>query len=441
VRRPSLLLPVAVLAVLGFTLPAAADIIHLRSGRSIQAGEWWIEGDTLHYESGAGTVGLPRSEVVRVERTSSPGAGSISTAPAPREGSGGRREWTLPEMEPAELLKLGGLMHEGKSALERREFEAASAAFMAVLRERPEISPARVGYALSEMAMNRDSLALSVIVEGLVLDPDNADLHELLGDLRNREERVDDAVRAWKDAFRLAPNDRLREKITKGERELHAGRYYAFSTSPHFNVRYGDDLDPSLAAAVTDRLEEQYWTVADALRHAPQQPITVLLYPERQFRDVTLAPESVAGLFDGKIRVPLGGIRTIDSRAEALLIHELTHAVIHAKTRGNCPRWLHEGLAQRFEGRPVTRATRQEILRTLEGIAPSHWESRGFSYPAAHSLTRYLESRAGLDGLVRVLDRLGEGMDAEQALQHVYGEGYDQLCRLWAEELAGEDDR
>lgn len=39
--------------------PAVADVLHLRQGGSIATSAWWVEGDTLFYESAAGTIGLP----------------------------------------------------------------------------------------------------------------------------------------------------------------------------------------------------------------------------------------------------------------------------------------------------------------------------------------------------------------------------------------------
>lgn len=328
-------------------------------------------------------------------------------------------------------------MSDGVAALNARDFRTASSLFLAILGDHPEIGEARVGYALSEIALDRDGLALSIVLEGLVRDPSDPRLHELQGDLMDRDERVEDAVRAWREAFRLEPNDRLREKILKGERELAAGRDYAFSTSPHFNVRYGDGLEPRLAEEIVDLLEERYWRLSRELRHGPDQPITVLLYPMQQFRDVTKSAEWVGGVYDGKIRVPLGGIDRIDPRAEAVLVHELTHAFVHSKTRGNCPRWLHEGLAQRFEGRHDDARNRREVVALLDGIEPQEWDAARFSYPGALSLVLHLESRRGLDGLIHVLDRLGDGDDIDTALRAVYAEDYRGVCRRWAAAVQG----
>lgn len=412
-------------ALIGLALacPASADVLHLRQGGSIATASWWVEGDTLYYESAAGTIGLPRGEVVRIERSEIPDADDRPAPPA----SPSR---TVPRPSPSD--ELAGAMADGVAALNARDFRTASSVFLAILGDHPEIGEARVGYALSEIALDRDGLALSIVLEGLVRDPSDPRLHELHGDLMDRDERVEDAVRAWREAFRLEPNDRVREKILKGERELAAGRDYAFSTSPHFNVRYGDGMDPRLAEEIVDLLEERYWQLSSELRHGPDQPITVLLYPMQEFRDVTRSAEWVGGVYDGKIRVPLGGIDRIDPRAEAVLVHELTHAFVHSKTRGSCPRWLHEGLAQRFEGRHDSARNRREVLEILDGIEPHSWDAERFSYPAALSLVVHLEKRRGLDGIIHVLDRLGEGDDVDTALRAVYAEDYPAVCRRWA---------
>jgi tetratricopeptide (TPR) repeat protein len=424
------------------SIPASADRLHLEGGGIVEVDRWWVDGETILYEGPAGTVGLPRSMVVTIEATDA-ADGGMARSEAPQTAveppSSGARPiavagpWeTHDDRTRTEVRRM---MDEAVAAATDREFETASDLFLRVLGEDPSVNQARVGYALCEIALGRNERALPMVLEGLSQAPDSADLHELLGDLRDAEERVDDAVREWKEAFRLSPSDRRREKILKGERELHAGRDYGFTATAHFNIRYDGDIAPTLAEEITDYLEERYRDLSDSFRHAPPQPINVLLYPDRQFRDVTLAPESVAGLYDGKIRVPLGGISRVDERARQLLVHELTHAVVHSKTRGNCPRWLHEGLAQLMEGRTLTRAATGEVRRLVVSDPPT-WETRGFTYPAALSLTQYLESRRGLGGIVVLLENLADGLDLDAALKDAFSDDYATLCRRWAEELS-----
>ena len=415
---------------------ARADTIVLASGGVIVTDRWWIEGDTLRYESDGGTVGLPRSIVVRIEPASGNGAPAKTRSGRGAGNSAGTAPSWSAERQAAEARRLA---REGADALKSKNYETAAARFGDALREDPSLNQARTGFALAEIRLGRDESALSSVLDGLARDPLDPDLHEILGDLKDRAEAMDEALREWREAFRLAPNDRLRDKILRGEREQHAGAGYDFSATPHFNLRHDGELDPELARQVGDYLEARFRDLSDAFRHTPAQPITVLLYPNRQFRDVTQAPDNIVGLYDGKIRVPLGGIRKLDPAAQQVLVHELAHAVIHSKTRGTCPRWLQEGLAQRMEGRPFSRADRERVLGLLRGIDPARWaSSASLSYPAALSLTLYLEERRNFSGLVSLLDRMGAGASAEAALLEIYGEGYDEICRRWAEKLREE---
>jgi tetratricopeptide (TPR) repeat protein len=411
---------------------AHADRLHLDSGGHIDTSSWWVEKDWIMYETDHGTVGIPRSSVIRIER-------------------GAHAKPTLPEAKPYQVPKprrsesgqaeLKEWMEKAGAALENREYDVASSFFFSAIQSEPKLISARLGYAVSEIALGRDEMALSAVMDGLAIEPKNARLRELLGDLRYREERVEEALREWKEAFALAPGDRLRDKILKGEREQHASRDYDFTASAHFNVIYDGDVDLELAGEVMEYLEDEYWEVTNTYRHAPQQPITVQLFPTRAFREVTQSPDWVGGIYDGKIRVPLGGLEALTSRAKQVLSHELTHAVVHSKSRGNCPRWLHEGLAQMAEDKRVTPKGRREIVERLAGRDAAQWDKEGFSYPMALSLTRNLESRRGFDTLVSLLDRLAEGEELDSALRRYYGEDYAAVCRRWKLEMTREEGR
>jgi tetratricopeptide (TPR) repeat protein len=411
-------------------LPARADKLHLESGGVIVAEAWRIEGDTIVIESEGGITTLPRSLVVRIERATDPPA-TRKSAPAP---------FPRPAAAP-ERASLEAWIEEGSDALDARDFERATRAFGRALDLEPGLSAGRVGLALAEMALGRDSRALAVVLDGLARDPSCAQLHELLGDLRNREERVEDARASWKESFRLSPNDRVRDKILKAERELHAGGNFAFTAAANFNIRYDGEVDPELASQVADFLEEQLRAMTSLWRHAPEQAITVILYPKQAFHDVTLAGGEVGGLFDGKIRVPIGGLKRLDPRAQAVLAHELTHAVVHSKSRGQAPRWLHEGLAQIAEPRPLTRADRVAVRRALGTADPTDWAERAFSYPAALSFVRYLEEERGFDALVGLVGGLGEGKSLDEALRAEFGVDYAEACRAWVASLAREEER
>lgn len=421
----------ALLLAAGLPL-GAAERLHLDSGGHIDVDRYWISGPTLLYEAASGTVGIPRSMVVRIE--------PLPTAPRPA---------AVPEREPTAASgaalpsddKLRERLRDAHAALERREFEEAAAGFLALLDRHPELYTARVGYAVSQIGLDHDGLALSAVLDGISRDPDRPELYVLLGQLRYREDRIDDARRAFGRAFELSPTDELRDLLIKIERELHASRSYDLSSSAHFNLRYDGSVDLDLARAMLDYLEAQYWVVTDLLRHTPAQPISVQLLTREQFRDVTQAPEWAGGIYDGKIRLPLGGLSRLTPDAERVLVHELAHAVIHSKSRGTAPRWLHEGLAQMAEGKKVLRSELVAMAKELAGVPSERLGDLPFSYPRSLSLVQYLAARSGFDSLVDVLDRLGRGTDLERSLREVYGQDYASLAQAWARTLEQERER
>ena len=412
--------------------PPRADVLHLQGGGEIVTDHWWIDGETLNVESAGGLIGLPRALLLRVERT------------APKVKPVGQRlpKAAIPKAVASPQHRvapdIAAKMDEGNAALAAREFETAAMRFDDVIKAEPDAVGPRIGYAAAEMALGRDAAALPVILDGLARDPGSADLHEVFGVLRDREERVDDALAAWREAFRLAPSDRLRDRIVKAERELAAGRDYAYSAAAHFTLRYDGALDQDLVAQLTDFLEDRFRDLTQTYRHAPSQAITVLLYPQQAFHDVTQAGSEVAGLYDGKIRVPMGGLKKLDPGAQRVLTHELIHAFVQSKSRGNCPRWLHEGLAQVAEPRTLRRSDLATLRRTVRADSSATWPDQAFTYAGALSLTQFLAERRGFDLLVALLGRLGDGETLDAAFSALYGSTYAELAAAWAESLHAE---
>jgi hypothetical protein len=88
-----------------------------------------------------------------------------------------------------------------------------------------------------------------------------------------------------------------------------------------------------------------------------------------------------------------------------------------------------------MEGARVAPEARRKLAAGLAGSDPASWETHAFSYDAALALTTYLESLRGFGGIVRVLERLADGVSADAALNEELGFGYGELCRRWVREL------
>ncbi len=132
-----------------------------------------------------------------------------------------------------------------------------------------------------------------------------------------------------------------------------------------------------------------------------------------------------------------------DAELRRVLRHELTHAIIDERTRGNCPHWLHEGIAQFLDGTDVV-AVENRLRRDPKAIVPlfriegpfrdRDSPARAQAYRQSASAVSFLVSRIGRTGLLFLIQRLGEGRPFERALLET-GLSYNELQQAWESSL------
>lgn len=126
-----------------------------------------------------------------------------------------------------------------------------------------------------------------------------------------------------------------------------------------------------------------------------------------------------------------------------VLRHELTHAIIDLKTRGNCPHWLQEGIAQFLDGTDVV-AVENRLRRDPSALVPlfriegpfrdRDTAAREQAYRQSASAVSFLVSRIGRTGLLFLIQRLGEGRPFDRALLET-GLSYAELQQAWEASL------
>jgi tetratricopeptide (TPR) repeat protein len=320
----------------------------------------------------------------------------------------------------------------GHRALREQRHDEAIARYRSALVYHDDLEPARVGLILSLMKTDQLDYALSESQTALARHPGSADLLRLYGEALYRSNRLEEALSAWRRAVAQGAGADLEGRIAQVQNEQQKTGSYLSTEASHFTLQIdGERPAPALESEIVTVLEETYSEFARTLDHLPAADITVILYTRQMFRDITQAGPGVEGLFDGKVRLPLGGLTRLTPGARATVRHELAHAFIHSKTRGRAPRWLHEGIAQWLEpssarsyGAALAREARR---RPPDAPVP-------FSYPAALSQVEYLVETYGAHDIPRLLDRLRDAADLDSALRDTYrvdSRGLGSEWSLW----------
>jgi tetratricopeptide (TPR) repeat protein len=466
------LLPCSVL--LFWSVRAAADTIVLKNGRRITAMNVVEEGGKIRYLTSAGELSLPKSIVDHVERngvgaeSSGAGAPNLAVAPSELQPAGGGAE----EIERA-AVRNGSIDHdyiaklegEANSGGQRAKFNAAVAHHAASMFE---LSRGDWEHALSDertalnylpeepavlmtvayIHLNRSEYkqSLEYLERARRVAPENPEVPKLEGWAYYRMSKLDEAVAEWKKALALRPDADVEALLDKARRDKKEEENYSENESSHFTLRYNGAAAPALARDVLRTLEKHYSAIESELNYSPPDSISVILYTQQAFEDITRAPGWVGALNDGRLRVPVQGLTGVDGELSRVLKHELTHSFVGQKTHSGAPTWLQEGLAQWMEGRRSgeNAAALAEIY--AGGHAPSlaqlegSWlrfgnETAAYAYAWSLANVEYIVQTGGMGDVERILDRIGAGMSAEAAVREVTRSDYNDLMQSTAEYL------
>jgi peptidase MA superfamily protein len=208
-----------------------------------------------------------------------------------------------------------------------------------------------------------------------------------------------------------------------------------------FRIRYDGGVNEPLGIAVLDTLGKAYAEYARRLRFAPEEPVTVVLQMGTAFQEGG-APEWAAGTNDGVIRVPVQGIDKPSPSLVRVLRHELAHSFIAARTGGNCPTWLQEGISQWLEGGDPARhddaasaaAAQGRLISLLTLEAPFQSlpaEQVPLAYAESLSAVAHILTLRGEAGVGRILASLGDRLPSEEALPVSIALSYPELQKSW----------
>src|SRR6185369_13180713 len=106
-------------------------------------------------------------------------------------------------------------------------------------------------------------------------------------------------------------NKAVIESAAKARREAAVESRMNKGYSSMFVISHDEGTKSDLADAVLDVLETAYNRVGSDLAYYPVTRVPVILYTKKDYRVVTAGPEWSGGLYDGKVRLPIGGAREL----------------------------------------------------------------------------------------------------------------------------------
>lgn len=226
----------------------------------------------------------------------------------------------------------------------------------------------------------------------------------------------------------------------------HISKKFQQNDGSHFTVKFEGSENAVVGQIIMILLEEAYIKIGVDLGYYPEDKITAVLYSKEQFSDVTKSPSWVSALYDGRIKLPVGGITQRTNLLEKVLFHEYTHAIVHRLSKGRAPTWLNEGIAQYEDGTRGSEYT--EILASiadgkisvsLNAIEGSfmglNTASVQVAYIASISATEYIINEFGISAVRNILERIGNGEPLSSAVSNSLHMSYADLQASWMRNL------
>jgi len=278
----------------------------------------------------------------------------------------------------------------------------------------------------------------------------SAGLYLQLGQTYYADGRMQQAIDALMTARELGGGEDVDNLLEKVTREWQVERKMEHEVGGHFLLSFVDGPHTAdLADAIVETLEDAYTELGSDLAFYPDVSIPVLLYSQQEFSILTRSPDWAGGLYDGKIRLPLGGLKHMSEPLAAVLYHEYAHVLVHFMANRNVPSWLNEGLAEMagFRVNPQSLVHLQEAIASgrlidwgaLQGsFAKLSEQDVRLAYEQSFSLVRFMIENYGWHKIADLLEDLGRKQEWQAAIAEVYqdyGLDWPAINREWQASL------
>ena len=471
-----------VLAVLTASILSSAnlwaDVVYLKNGDVLLVDKAWELQDEIKYQVGESVKSITKAQVIRIKvekgkqqegqvrkygfgiESSSP---SNSTAVGPsvelsiKPGSNTSNEEILrklqenlrsnPDDQSSKLQLIQVLNSIASLQASKGEVEVAKSTLHSALAIDRKSSMTLWNLAVLHYKMGEYRAAEDLLLTLVKSDQRNPQFRYLLGEALYSQDKIPQAISEWETALQIGPNEQISRRLVKAKQEAPAHSELGALQSAHFILRYDRQVsDYRLGEQMLTALETIYRQFSTSLFEQGPGTITVVIYPDKAYFDVTQAPRWSGAINDGKIRIPTKGLDGISDQVRAVLTHELVHSFIDLINRGDCPTWFNEGVAQMQEGKSAAphkqwlkSAAQQNQLAPLSSLRGTFSQlstnAAQMAYVEGLSAVEYLTSQKGVGILRNIFSLMAQNYNFENAFKSATGKPLGDFEKSWAESL------
>lgn len=209
---------------------------------------------------------------------------------------------------------------------------------------------------------------------------------------------------------------------------------YQTINTEHFTV-YFKEKERDIGEITGEIIEDHYDEICSYFDYYPTEDIPIIIYEKGEdiIDTIKLKGETppLGVYYSGTINllspnIWLSGDNIEEEyRKTTPVIHEFTHLIVDAKTKGNYPLWLTEGLALFLEERIIgfewnggigktSDITLKDLNDNFDNIETD------IAYRKSFEMVRYLNSKYEFDKFNLLLDNLGMGSNIDTSLKKVF---------------------
>lgn len=289
------------------------------------------------------------------------------------------------------------------------------------------------GIGILSMKTGKYDDAIKYLEKAIEYDGNNFTAIRVLALAYYKTDRLDKSLHNIEKGLSIKEDQTLQFLRDKIGREHRTQQKFIDESTRHFKVIFDGHENGNISRKVLGILDDAYRFVGKELNYFPDQPITVIIYTEKEFFDTTLAPGWAGGAYDligGKIRIPVKGVEGKEAELKRVLFHEYVHAMVDSITH-RCPLWINEGLAEYFSRNYPKRIGQVVPLNYLENSFVWLGGRVGIAYWESHSAVSYLIERYGASRMKDLLISLSKGADMNQAFKETFSISYNEFISSW----------